>query len=212
MILFAGSAPGADPARPSCPIRIVVGEAPGEPPDLIGRFVAERLTQASVRRSWSRTGPAPAASSASSTSRRSAPDGYTPLVATMRRTCSCRWLRPTCRTPVSDFVPEEVRTCSHIKALWVNAALPPGTLREFVDSRGAPGAVGLCDLVAFGRRTHVDAALGFMQDASRTWCMSRTRTAAAGIAAVAAGDAQITVASITTGLELAQAGLGELAR
>jgi len=44
---FAGSlfAATADAPWPSRPVRIIVAQAPGGPPDLIGRYVAEKLSR-----------------------------------------------------------------------------------------------------------------------------------------------------------------------
>jgi len=204
-ILSAGSARGTDAAWPSRPIRIVVAQAPGGPPDLIGRFVAERLTQALgspvvVENRAGASGIVGVEHVA-----RSAPDGYTLLVATM----STHVLVPlvSAHVPydaVGDFVPVSnlFRT---IKALWVNAALPPRTLREFVDYAAArPGQLNYAT-GGVGSSNHVDAAW-FTQDARLDLVHVPYNGPAAGIAAVAGGDAQMMVVSITTGLALAQGG------
>ena len=106
--------------------------------------------------------------------------------------------------PVGDFVPVSnlFRT---IKALWVNAALPPRTLREFVDYAAArPGMLNYAT-GGVGSSNHVDAAW-FVQAAGLDLVHVPYNGPAAGIAAVAGGDAQMMVVSITTGLPLAQSG------
>lgn len=204
-ILFAGSARGADVAWPSRPIRIVVAQAPGGPPDRIGRFVAERLTQV--------LGAAVVVENRAGASgivgvehvARSAPDGHTLLVATM----STHVLVPLVSAhvpydPVGDFAPV-ANLFRTVKALWVHAALPPRTLREFVDYAAArPGALNYAT-GGVGSSNHVDAAW-FSRVAGLDLVHVPYNGPAAGIAAVAAGDAQMMVVSITTGLPLARGG------
>jgi tripartite-type tricarboxylate transporter receptor subunit TctC len=204
-MLATACARGADVAWPSRPIRIVVAQAPGGPPDRIGRFVAERLTQV--------LGAAVVVENRAGASgivgvehvARSAPDGHTLLVATM----STHVLVPLVSAhvpydPVGDFAPV-ANLFRTVKALWVHAALPPRTLREFVDYAAArPGALNYAT-GGVGSSNHVDAAW-FVQAAGLDLVHVPYNGPAAGIAAVAGGDAQMMVVSITTGLPLAQGG------
>ena len=202
---FAAGAHGTDAAWPSHPIRIVVAQAPGGPPDLIGRFVAERLARALGSPVVVDNRPGASGIIGVEQVARSAPDGHTLLIATM----STHVLVPLVSAkvpydPVGDFVPVSnlFRT---IKALWVNAALPPRTLREFVDYAAArPGQLNYAT-GGVGSSNHVDAAW-FVQAAGLDLVHVPYNGPAAGIAAVAGGDAQMMVVSITTGLPLAQGG------
>ena len=108
----------------------------------------------------------------------------------------------TTPSAISSQVSNLFRT---IKALWVNAALPPRTLREFVDYAAArPGRLNYAT-GGVGSSNHVDAAW-FVQAAGLDLVHVPYNGPAAGIAAVAGGDAQMMVVSITTGLPLAQSG------
>ena len=172
-ILATACARGADVAWPSRPIRIVDAQAPGGPPDRIGRFVAERLTQV--------LGAAVVVENRAGASgivgvehvARSAPDGHTLLVATM----STHVLVPLVSAhvsydPVGDFAPV-ANLFRTVKALWVHAALPPRTLREFVDYAAArPGALNYAT-GGVGSSNRVAAAWSPGSPAW-TWCTSRT--------------------------------------
>ena len=203
--VFAAGAHGADVVWPAHPIRIVVAQAPGGPPDLIGRFVAERLARALGSPVVIENRPGASGIIGVEQVARSVPDGHTLLIATM----STHVLVPLVTAkvpydPISDFVPVSnlFRT---IKALWVNAALPPRTLREFVEYAAArPGQLNYAT-GGVGSSNHVDAAW-FVQVAGLDLVHVPYNGPAAGIAAVAGGDAQMMVVSITTGLPLAQGG------
>jgi tripartite-type tricarboxylate transporter receptor subunit TctC len=202
---FAGGAHGADADWPAHPIRIVVAQAPGGPPDLIGRFVAERLARGLGSPVVVDNRPGASGIIGVEQVARSLPDGHTLLIATM----STHVLVPlvSAKVPydaVGDFVPVSnlFRT---IKALWVNAALPPRSLREFVDYAAArPGQLNYAT-GGVGSSNHVDAAW-FVQAAGLDLVHVPYNGPAAAIAAVAGGDAQMMVVSITTGLPLAQGG------
>ena len=68
---------------PTKSLRIVVPFAPGGSTDIFARLIAERaLERRSASRWWSRTAPAPRATSAPMRWRKPPPDGYTLLMAT----------------------------------------------------------------------------------------------------------------------------------
>ncbi len=127
----AGAVCAQPAAWPAKPVRIVPF-APGGTADMLGRLIAKKLGEASSRRSWWRTGPAPAARSAPSSSAKAAPDGYTLLVSGVASHVLAPALpRGVPYDPLRDF--------THIalfggppSVLVVNPAVPAKDLQEFV--------------------------------------------------------------------------------
>jgi tripartite-type tricarboxylate transporter receptor subunit TctC len=106
--------------------------------------------------------------------------------------------------PVRDFKPV-ANLFRSVKALWVPAALPAQSLQEFVRYATArPGALNYAT-GGVGSSNHIDAAL-FARAASLELVHVPYNGPSAAISAVASGDAQMMIVSITTGLPLAQAG------
>ena len=64
-------------------MKLVVPFPPGGSLDITGRLIAQKLTEAWGQRWLSRTSPAPAATSAPTSSRSRAPDGYTILLGAL---------------------------------------------------------------------------------------------------------------------------------
>lgn len=79
--VFAASAPAAAESYPSKPIRIIVTGTPGGPPDLLARWLAERLAPALGGTVVVENRPGAGGNIAMQATARSAPDGYTLVVA-----------------------------------------------------------------------------------------------------------------------------------
>jgi hypothetical protein len=63
LVLLTAQAGSAQSNYPNRPVKILVGFTPGTAPDLAARILADRFSESGARRSWSRTFPAPAATS-----------------------------------------------------------------------------------------------------------------------------------------------------
>jgi len=198
--VHAGEAPW-----PTQTIRIVVAQAPGGPPDLVARFVAEPLRQGLatpvVIENRAGAGGIVGVDSVA----RAPADGYTLLLATLSTHALVPHANANARyDPVRDFKPV-ANLFRSIKALWVPSALPVSSLREFVRYASArPGALNFAT-GGVGSSNHIDASL-FASAAKLELVHVPYNGPSAAISAVASGDAQMMIVSVTTGLPLAQAG------
>jgi tripartite-type tricarboxylate transporter receptor subunit TctC len=204
---FAGSlfAATADAPWPSRPVRIIVAQAPGGPPDLIGRYVAEKLSRNLGAPVIVDNRPGASGIIGIDQAAHATPDGHTLVIATL----STHALVPHVAAsvpydPLRDFVPVS-NLFRSIKAVWISAALPAQTLPEFVTYAAArPGQLNFGS-GGVGSSNHVDAEL-FKSAARIDLAHVPYNSPSAAIAAVASGDVQMMIVSITTGLPLAQAG------
>jgi len=207
VVLAALSIPSraAEPAWPTQTIRIVVSQAPGGPPDLVARFVAESLRQALGTQVVVENRPGAGGIVGVDFASRAAPDGYTLLLATMSTHALVPHANSEARyDPVRDFKPV-ANLFRSVKALWVPATLPVTSLKDFVRYASArPGALNYAT-GGVGSSNHIDAAL-FTKATKVDLVHIPYNGPSAGIAAVASGDAHMMIVSITTGLPLAQAG------
>ena len=208
-LLAHGAATAQSPAAvadwPSRPLRIVVAQAPGGPPDRIARQIAEPLSRALNVPVVVENRPGASGIIGAQGAMRAPPDGYTLLIATL----STHVLVPaTLATApydaVRDFVPV-INLHQSIKVLWVPATLPPRTLGEFVDyARARPGVLNYASGGA-GSSNHIDVEV-FRSETGLDLVHVPYNGPAAGIAAVSSGEAQAMIVSITTGIGPAQAG------
>ncbi len=187
------------------PIRIVVAQATGGPPDLIARFLAEPLARALDAAVIVENRPGASGIIGVEQVARAVPDGYTLLIATL----STHALVPNTSArvpydPVRDFTPV-ANLFRSVKALWASPALPPRTLLEFVSYAAArPGQLNFAS-GGVGSSNHIDAEL--FQAATRIDLVHVPYNGpSAAIAAVASGEVHTMIVSITTGVGLAQAG------
>ena len=190
---------------PTQTIRIVVAQAPGGPPDLVARFVAEPLRHGLGAPVVVENRPGAGGIVGVDLASRAPPDGYTLLLATLSTHALVPHANGNARyDPVRDFKPV-ANLFRSIKALWVPAALPVSSLKDFIRyASERPGALNFAT-GGVGSSNHVDAAL-FVSAGKLDLVHVPYNGPSAGIAAVASGDAQMMIVSITTGLPLAQAG------
>jgi tripartite-type tricarboxylate transporter receptor subunit TctC len=203
---LVSSSHAADEARwPARTIRIVVGQAPGGPPDLIARFVAEPLERALGVPVVVENRPGATGIIGLTAAARAAPDGYTLAIGTQ----STHALVPHANAnvtydPLRDFVPV-ANLFRSIKVLWINPALPARTLRDWSDYASArPGSLNYAS-GGVGSSNHIDMEVvntALQLDAVHV----PYNGPSAAIAAVASGDAHAMIVSVGTGLPLAKGG------
>ena len=197
--------PATEAPWPTQTVRIVVAQASGGPPDLVARFVAERLRRALGAPVVVENRPGAGGIVGVDFVSHAAPDGNTLLLATLSTHVLVPHANPNAKyDPVRDFVPV-ANLVRSVKALWIPASLPVTTLSEFIRyARARPGGLNFAT-GGVGSSNHVDAAL-FASAAGLELVHIPYNGPSAGIAAVASGDAQMMIVSITTGLPLAQGG------
>jgi tripartite-type tricarboxylate transporter receptor subunit TctC len=190
-------------AWPVRAVRIVVPQAPGGPPDLIARFIAEPLGRAIGATVVVDNRPGASGSIGLDHAARSAPDGHTLAIGTL----STQVLVPHVKgrrshDAAQDLVPV-ANLFRSIKVVWVDPALPVTNLDEFVAyARARPGQLHYAS-GGVGSSNHVDAAM-LAAATGIDLVHVPYNGPAAGIAAVAGGQVQLMVVSITTGLPLAR--------
>ena len=130
--LASSSARAAEDPWPARTIRIVVAQAPGGPPDLIARFVAEPLGRALGVSVVVENRAGASGIIGVNAVAQAPPDGYTLLIGTL----STHALVPNATAgvtfdPVRDFVPI-VNLFRSIKVLWINPSVPVRTAGEWI--------------------------------------------------------------------------------
>ena len=116
---------------PAKPIRLIVGAAPGGNLDIVGRSLAQALSESLGRRVVVENRPGANASIAAEHVARSAPDGYTLLMAASTFTNAPSLVRNISYDPVRDF--SGVSLVARIpQALVVHPSLPVKTVRELI--------------------------------------------------------------------------------
>ena len=78
--VLAQAQPGGVPAYPTKPVRIVVGFAPGGGTDIVGRIIAQKLSEATGQSFFVDNRPGASATIASGLVAKAVPDGYTLII------------------------------------------------------------------------------------------------------------------------------------
>jgi tripartite-type tricarboxylate transporter receptor subunit TctC len=204
-VVVPGRGTAADATWPVRPVRIIVAQAPGGPPDLIARHVAERLARNLGSPVIVDNRPGASGIIGIDQAARAAPDGHTLVIATLSTHALVPHVSPNVPyDPLRDFVAVS-NLFRSIKAVWINASLPARTLPEFVAYAAArPGQLNFAT-GGVGSSNHVDVEL-FKAVAGLELAHVPYNGPGAAIAAVGSGDVQMMIVSITTGIGLAQAG------
>jgi len=127
---------------PNRPVTIIIPYAPGGSTDVEGRLYAQKLTE-SLRQSFVIDyKPGAGATLGTAHAAKSAPNGYTLLMATVTFTVApALYGAKTPYDPIKDFEPVSITTMTP-DVFVVNAALPVKTLREYIAyAKANPGKI-----------------------------------------------------------------------
>jgi tripartite-type tricarboxylate transporter receptor subunit TctC len=131
----AAVAAGANAARsqayPSRPVRLIVPFAPGGAVDIIGRIVAQKLSDSLGAQFYVENIPAGATNVANGMTAKSPPDGHTLLFATSSFVINPSYYRKINYDPIKDFAPVALTAVSpHV--LSVNTSVPAANVKELI--------------------------------------------------------------------------------
>jgi tripartite-type tricarboxylate transporter receptor subunit TctC len=140
LLLVAGSAL-AQP-YPARPVRLIVPFPPGGNTDIVGRMVAQKLSDSLGQQVYVENRGGAGGTIGAEAAARSPNDGYTLFFSTTGTLASAPSMQPGLRyDPLKDFAP--ISTLANAPVVVIIAAsLPPKTLRELIEAAKAqPGAL-----------------------------------------------------------------------
>jgi len=147
-------AQGATAPFPAKPLRLIVAAAPGGNLDLIGRAVAQRLTEALGRPMVVDNRPGASSTIGADLVARSAPDGYTYLMAAPSFVVAPLMMRNPPYDPVRDFTGVSL-IATLPQMLVVHPSLPAKTVRELIAlAKARPGELN-CVTSGNGSGSHL---------------------------------------------------------
>ena len=190
---------------PARSIRLVVGFAPGGAADIISRIIGDPLGRTLGQSIIIDNKPGAASSLASEFVAKSAPDGYTILIASQ----SGMIVNPVINRNIGynterDFVPITKVTVSPL-VVAVNPALPVHSVRELIaEAKKAPGKLNVASS-GNGSLPHLAAAL-FSAQTGVEMVHVPYKSGGQAVQSVLAGDTQVTFATSPSVLPLVQAG------
>jgi tripartite-type tricarboxylate transporter receptor subunit TctC len=140
---------------PSRAVRVVIPFAPGGPPDVIGRPLLQKLSEAFNHPFVFDNRPGASGSLGTEMVAKSPRDGYTLLYTTGSHNTNALLIRKLPYDGRRDFAPISQITLSYGQVLVVHPSLPAKTLPEFVTlARSRPGALHFGS-AGVGNITHV---------------------------------------------------------
>lgn len=143
---------------PSKPVRLILASAPGGGIDIVGRIVAQNLTQAWAQPAIAENRPGSGNTVATALVAKAQPDGYTLLVQSVG-VAYAGALRKDLPFDASRDLAPVVLVASQPNLLAVHASLPVKTVREFIQlARSKPGELNYGSAGA-GGASHMAAEL-----------------------------------------------------
>jgi tripartite-type tricarboxylate transporter receptor subunit TctC len=203
--LWAVCAAASAQTYPAKSIRLVVGFAPGGASDIIARIVGDSLGRALGQSIIIDNKPGAASSLATEFVAKSAPDGYTILIASQ----SGMIINPVINRNIGynterDFAPITKVTVSPL-VVTVNPSLPVHSVRELIaEAKKAPGKLNVASS-GNGSLPHLAAAL-FSAQTGVQMVHVPYKSGGQAVQSVLAGDTQVTFATSPSVLPLVQAG------
>jgi tripartite-type tricarboxylate transporter receptor subunit TctC len=203
LLVFAGQAL-AQP-YPSKPIRLVVGFPPGGAADFVSRALQEPLGRALGQPIVVENRPGAGSSIAAEHVAKSAPDGYTLLIASPSSILVNPIITPKAGfQPLKDLVPISKVSSSPL-ILAVNPAVPASSVRELIaHAKQNPGKLNFATS-GNGSAPHLAAVL-FVRLAGVDMVHVPYKGGAPAVQSVLAGDTQLSFATPPSVLPLVQAG------
>jgi tripartite-type tricarboxylate transporter receptor subunit TctC len=189
---------------PAKPIRLVVGFAPGGAADFVARTLAEPLGRSLGQPLVIDNRPGAGSSIAAEHVAKSAPDGYTLLIASPSSILVNPLLKPGSAQPLKDLVPVSKVSSSPL-VVAVNPGAGVSSLRGLMDfARQNPGKLNFATS-GNGSAPHLAAVL-FQKLAGIEMVHVPYKGGAPAVQSVLAGDTQLSFATPPSVLPLVQAG------
>jgi len=129
--LVCGAAAGQG-AYPDHKVRMIVPFAAGGPTDVIGRMVAEQLSNAFGQQIYAEDLPGAGGNIGVETAKRAAPDGYTVLVVSTGFIINPSMYSSIGYDPIKDFAPVSLVAASP-NVVMVHPSVPAKNLKELID-------------------------------------------------------------------------------
>lgn len=201
----AGGALAQGAAYPAAkPIRLVVGFTPGGAADYVARAISDTLSRNLGQSIIVENRPGAGASIATDIVAKSAPDGYTLLLASPGSILVNPALNPKLGYTLRDLAPIMKVTSSPL-VIASNPASGINSIQDLIaKARKSPGVIN-CATAGNGSAPHLGAAL-FSQVAGVEMTLVPFRGGAPAIQSVVAGDTQVTFATPPSVLPMIAAG------
>jgi tripartite-type tricarboxylate transporter receptor subunit TctC len=194
----------AQAAYPSKPVKLVVGFTPGGAADYVARVMGEPLGKALGQPIIIENRPGSGSSIAAEAVAKSAPDGYTVLIASPSSISVNPALMPRLGYAPRDLLPI-TRVTSSPLVIAVNPATGITSIQDLIArAKKAPGVLNYAT-AGNGSAPHLGGAL-FLQVAGVQMTSIPFRGGAPSIQSVVAGDTQVTFATPPSVLGMVQAG------
>jgi len=139
-VLAAATAVHAQDANyPNRPVRIIVPFAPGGPPDVISRLVAQKLSERWRQQVYVENLPGAGGNTGTATAARAAPDGYTLYMMSTGFMVNPSLYAKVPYDPIRDFAPVTLAAQSP-NILFVHPSVPAHSVTELIDLiKSSPG-------------------------------------------------------------------------
>ena len=146
------------PAYPTKPVKLVVPYPPGGPTDIVARLVAQKLSEQMGQPFIIDNRPGAGANTGAELVARSAPDGYTLVVATTAHAINPSLFKNLGYSLSKDFVPVSLLTSGPL-GIVANPALPVKNITELIAlAKSKPGELNFASS-GNGQSTHLSAEL-----------------------------------------------------
>jgi tripartite-type tricarboxylate transporter receptor subunit TctC len=156
--LVAAGAGAAEQGYPTKPVKIVVPYPPGGPTDIVARVVAQKLSEQTGQQFVVDNRAGAGGNIGAEAVARSAPDGYTLLVATTAHAINRTLFKQMSYDLMKDFVPVSQLTAGPL-VIVANPALPAKNVRELIAlAKAKPGELAFASSGP-GQSTHLAAEL-----------------------------------------------------